>query len=728
VRLLDFGIAKLLDTADLAPEQTGTGTGLRAFTLHYAAPEQVRGEPVTTMTDVYALGVVLHELLTGSRPYALKRRTDAEWEEAIVAVDPTRPSHALLRATPVDESVRERALRRRLARTLAGDLDNIVLKALAKRPEQRYPSVEALALDIGRYRAGKPVLARPQNVGYRLRKYVSRHRWALAATLLVSLALSAAFVLVAWQARQAVREASRAQALQDFVIGLFERAGSGDNAGAPLDVRGLLDAGLRRGQRELARQPVARAELTGVVARLRLGMGDYRPALALLDQQAALVGALGGDAPPSLRLESATERGRAQLAIGAQDACIGAMSPLGTLAQREQRQLPVQVAEYWSQLGLCRRAAREPELARPLFQRALALRRDVIGDAAATVQSLADLAGLRADAGQFAQALQDDRAALRQLRANVGARHPLAVSLLRDMCLAQRSLGDTVGAERDCASALSLARELHGDSHPATVAARRALASMQVDIGRYAEAEQALRATRAWTAEHAGPGHPDVADDEDGLARIAWERGFPEDALAHLDAAQARLRDDGQSPATAELLSHKAIVLHGTGRDVEARPLLERARRIRVAAFGEAHPAVGEIDTLLGRVDAGLGADARALAELQAGDRTARAALGPDHPQVLRARLALARYLAGRGDRDALATLDALAAIRSPRELGVRRVAWLAAASAASLRCDGPAHARAQATLRVVAAEVRNALPEGSATGREIASLAAACR
>lgn len=732
VRLLDFGIAKLLDTADLAPERTGTG--LRAFTLHYAAPEQVRGEPVTTMTDVYALGVVLHELLTGSRPYAPKRGTDAAFEEEIVAGEPTRPSHALLRTGGrVDESVRERALRRRLGRTLAGDLDNIVLKALAKRPEQRYASVEALALDIARYRAGKPVLARPQNIGYRAGKYVTRHRWVLTASLLVALALTASFVLIAWQARQAVREASRAQALQDFVIGLFERAGNGGGEGR-LDVRGLLDAGLQRGERELVHQPVARAELIGVVARLRLGMGDYRPALALLQQQSALVAALGGDAPSSLRLEAATERGRAELALGAADACIAAMSPLGKLAQREQRQLPVQVADYWSQLGLCRRAAGQADVARPLFQRALALRRDVIGDAAGTVQSLSDLAGLRADAGQFAHARDDYRAALRQLRANVGARHPLAVGLLRDMCLAQRSLGDTVGAERDCGSALALARELHGDGHPATVAARRALASIEVDIGRYGEAERALRSTRAWTAAHAGPGHPDVADDEDGLARVAWERGQADEALAYLRAGRQRLRGQAGSPATAELLSHEAIVLHGTGRDAEALPRLQRARAIRVAAFGEADPRVAEIDTMLGQVDSALGNDARALAELQAGERVARTAFGPGHPMALRARLALARHQAKRGDPDALATLDALAAIRAPRELGVRRVAWLAAASAASLRCaaagaGAPAErARAQATLRVVSAEVRNALPEGSAVEREVAALSAGCR
>ena len=731
VRLLDFGIAKLLDNTELPPDQTGTG--LRAFTLHYAAPEQVRGEPITTMTDVYSLGVVLYELLTSRRPYQLKRRTDAEWEEAILAADPVRPSLAVLRADDDNDADRQdpppkaTASPRRLARMLAGDLDNIVLKALAKRPEQRYPSVEALAQDISRYRSDKPVMARPQGMRYRMGKFGFRHRWVLATTVLVALVLSSAFVMVAWQAREAVREASRAQALQDFVIGLFERAGGGDGD-APLDVRALLAAGLERGDRELMRQPTARAELMGVVARLRLGLGDYLPALELLREQSGLVQALGNEAPHSLRLESATELGRAQWLLGDQQACIEAMVPRAALAQREQRQLPVQVAEFWSQLGRCRRAAGMPDAARPLFQRALALRRDVLHDEPGSIQNLADLAGLQADSGQFAKALDGDRAALRQLRTNVGVRHPLAVTLLSEMCILQRNLGDTVGAERDCGSALELARDLHGESHPATIAARRAMAVMQVEIGRLAEAKAALDSTRAWTVAHAGAGHVDVADDDDGLARIQWERGDLEGALSTLDRAMASLRESGRSSSLlADVLSHKALVLHELHRDGEARTLLEEARGIRIRIFGTEHPRVGDTDRQLGDVDAALGEQARARAELAAAVRVTHGALGDAHALSRRAQLSLARFQAAQGDLAALTRLDALAAQRAPREIGLRKVAWLAGAAAAAQRCHGPQRRHALASLRALAAEVRNAQPEGGSTAREIAAAQAGC-
>ncbi|HVK50904.1 MAG TPA: serine/threonine-protein kinase, partial [Pseudoxanthomonas sp.] len=170
VRLLDFGIAKLLDESEPVPVHPRTE--VRAFTLHYAAPEQIRGEPVTTMTDVYSLGVVIYELLAGTKPYRLRRQSDAEWEEAILAVDPLKPSVAAQRTTGGGRSDCPNA--RRNGRRLAGDLDNIVLKALAKAPEQRYPSVEALALDLRRHLEGRPVHARPQSLGYRARKYISR--------------------------------------------------------------------------------------------------------------------------------------------------------------------------------------------------------------------------------------------------------------------------------------------------------------------------------------------------------------------------------------------------------------------------------------------------------------------------------------------------------------------------------------------------------------------------
>src|SRR5690606_25819546 len=191
VRLLDFGIAKLLEPApDGARASTRTGT--RAFTLHYAAPEQIRGEPVTTMTDVYALGVVLYELLAQARPYAPRRDSDAAWEEAILAGDVVRPSLALQRAADADSGTAGE-LRRR-ARQVAGDLDNIVLRALARQPEARYPSVEALARDVQRFLEGKPVLARGLGMGYRLRKFVARHPVPIASGGVVGLAAASALV------------------------------------------------------------------------------------------------------------------------------------------------------------------------------------------------------------------------------------------------------------------------------------------------------------------------------------------------------------------------------------------------------------------------------------------------------------------------------------------------------------------------------------------------------
>ncbi|HRO26867.1 MAG TPA: serine/threonine-protein kinase [Luteimonas sp.] len=718
VRLLDFGIAKLLDTPEHSLDHTRTG--LRAFTLHYAAPEQIRGEPVTTMTDVYSLGVVLYELLADRKPYQLKRPSDAQWEDAILHVDAQRPSQALQRDP--EGNTAELRLRRR-AREIAGDLDNIALKALSKKPEHRYPSVEALALDLQRWLDGKPVHARPQSLSYRVRKYLRRHRWALAMAASVSLVLVAALGVVAWQARQAMQESARAQAMQNFVIGLFETAG--DVApGESMDVRQLIDAGERRIDQDLALQPQARAELLGVVARLRAGLGDYAQALALLQEQASLIDNLA-DAPASLRLHAATDFGRVLRLTDDIDGCVARMQPLATLARRHEQRLPVVVSAFHSQLGRCHAAARHIEEARVLYLRSLALRHDPLKDDPGIVANLADLANLHAASGNTPRALSEMRAALALLRSSGGERNPLVIDLLRSLCSLERDSGDSDAAGRDCHQALAMALDLRGPQHHSTIDARRQLAALYVDMGRFAEAGREFRDTQAWMTARLGERHADVARGESSLAIVAWERGDFAAALHHLDAAIDTWRaQDNEAPLAAGLFN-RAMVLHSAGRDDEAEPLLHESLSLRRAAFGERHGLVGDTLRLLGEVEDALGHDGTAaLREAQA---LTREGYGARHPHTRRAEISLARHEARLGDPGAVSRLDALAELPQD-EHELSKAGWLARAYAAEARCRTPSERHlALASLQALVAQVRQAQPEGGAVPREIDALHAAC-
>ncbi len=205
-KLLDFGIAKLVDPEWADAAGVRTGTAVRPMTPAYASPEQVRGEPVTTATDVYSLGMILYRLLTGNRPYG-PTPTPAELEQAILDTAPDRPSAAVS-----EEAARQTAMTLdRLRRRLRGDLDNIVLKALRKEPERRYASVAELTADIERHRTGHPVAARADTMTYRARKFVRRNATSVAAAVVTLLALVGGLGIALWQGHEARAAATLAE-------------------------------------------------------------------------------------------------------------------------------------------------------------------------------------------------------------------------------------------------------------------------------------------------------------------------------------------------------------------------------------------------------------------------------------------------------------------------------------------------------------------------------------
>lgn len=295
VKLLDFGIAKLLRTDLSTLEMAQTRPELRPMTLDYASPEQVRGDPITTSTDVYSLGVLLYKLLTGKLPYALSARTPEAIRQAVLEMEPRRPStvilrddkHAIPQATQKMEVLRDetRAVaRKRLKKKLSGDLDMIILKALRKEPDRRYASVEQFSEDIRRYVEGLPVIARADTPGYRFTKFVRRNAAAVGAAVALAALLAGTAVFFAYREREDRRRFEETTvALERTLIQADLEAGS---AGRVEQAYQLAEAVRRahpqdaESRREAARAALKMGELAGDREKAAT---YYREALAQLD-------------------------------------------------------------------------------------------------------------------------------------------------------------------------------------------------------------------------------------------------------------------------------------------------------------------------------------------------------------------------------------------------------------------------------------------------------------
>ncbi len=270
-KLLDFGISKLLDEE---AENNLTKTNARLFSVKYAAPEQLQGKPVTTATDIYSLGVILHELLCGFPPYGTNTKSLAEMERSICEKPVSKPSTSIIQNNEITEAVEEKI---RISKQLKGDLDNIILKALEKEPERRYASVKEFSEDLERYLGNKPVLARPGGFFYTSGKFIQRNKLAVASAVAVFMVLLAGFIYhsitVTAERNAAQLEAQKFEQMSGFLIDLFDY----DDLAIPPEeatIANLLDAGVNRISEDLGDNPEVQAEIMLAIGNSYLQLGN----------------------------------------------------------------------------------------------------------------------------------------------------------------------------------------------------------------------------------------------------------------------------------------------------------------------------------------------------------------------------------------------------------------------------------------------------------------------
>ena len=691
VRLLDFGIAKLLEGGQ-AHETELTRLSGRALTLAYASPEQVSGEPIGVASDVYSLGVVLYELLTGSLPYQPARDSRGAVEEAILNADPAKPSE-----TTVDASSRK---------VLRSDLDTVVLKALKKKAEERYSTVNAFADDLERWLQGRPVVAQPDSLLYRLRKFVGRNKLAVSAAASILVAILAGAAVAVWQARVALAEKQRAEEVKEFISAIFRDADPyAASSGQVPTVLDLLKRARDKIDGSLGERPELRVELLNLVGESLLSLQENDTAEQVVGQ-ALEVGrrSLGEDDPRTLharvlmsqvhRFRGRTEEMRAEL-----DALVPALRAKAdaslelAVALKQQANLAIDVGRYED----AETAARE----------ASEMAMEVLGPSHPETTKTAMLLALSylyaKKPRESAEAAE--RAYRHALELHQGnEKHPLVIEVRAVLGRALGEAGNSERAVEELSGAVRDAAEVFGDSSMMVGFYSQNLVGHLLDLGELEAALEASDRSRAILSEHAepesytfaavrrmrgmslltarrstealsdltaaaetfakvlGPTHEATLSGRAYRALALAYAGSVGDALEELQSVVSRSRESG-SPATSVALRALGSVMRIAGEPEEALRLHEESRD----AIAEGPKAGRErilVLTEIGLDQVELGRYAEAAVGLeQSLDGLARLNRRPT-PQRADALLGLGRALLGLGRPG-----DALEAIEQADEL-----------------------------------------------------------
>jgi len=676
VKLLDFGIAKLLPEQG-ADEPSLTRTGLMPMTPGYASPEQFRGEAVTTVSDVYALGVVLYELLSGRRPYRVEGRSPSEVERVVCEQEPVRPSSAVSRAGNLDDGSGRSRLptaegvarargtdRDRLKRKLAGDLDTIVLKALRKEPDRRYASADQLAADIRRHLDGLPVTARPVTVAYRVSKFVRRHRLGVAVTAALFGILVASAVIIARQARRTALQRDRAEQVTGFLIGLFESSDPYVTGGDTLSVREALERGAERIRVELAEQPEVKATVMYAIGDIYSSLGLPREALSFHEEALALRREVFE--PDDRELAASLERvalhraeaGDFAASVPVLEEAIAAQRRVGSDGSAELAAALTRLAYGWQ-------LATEWERAEELYHEALAIyrRRDEPGDGIAA--TLGNLGWLQIAKGDLDSAEVFMREGLELRRRQLGADDPGLAFGLSSLAELLIRTGRLAAADSALLEALRILRAILEPDHPTVAALHVQRAQVAAQQGELERAEALLRDALGARAAAYGADHILVAETRNYLAGVMQRAGRYAEAeelwRAALDAYRAHYGSEHQFAAVVE--TNLAWIVHLQGRSAEADGLYAHAVPITKAVWPST-PGTASTMVDFGIVRTRSGNPAGAIPILREALAIARRARPADHDGLLRAQNALGSTLglAGgyeEGEKLLLATISA---------------------------------------------------------------------
>jgi eukaryotic-like serine/threonine-protein kinase len=580
VKLLDFGIAKLLEGDGAGGETELTRLSGRALTPDFAAPEQILGLPVTTATDVYSLGALLYLMLSGCLPYDRARLTARALEQDVLERSPP----TLVKGIGEGDRAATAAACRgttlpRLQRALAGDLDTIVSKALRLEPERRYGTVEQLAADIGRHLSGLPVTAARDTWTYRSSKFLRRHMVG-AVISAVAVLTAVAFVIAMYlQMEQTARERVRAERVSSFLVQLFDLSDPYKGRGNEITVRELLDIGARQVSTSLSDQPETRAELMGTMGRVYNRLGLYDKSIPMLEQALEQFTALHGNADTEVaamtnelgvalwsrgdlqaaqeRLESAlrkrqvqpgpdslevaetlTELARVAFDQGLHDkaeryfrASLQIYSRHGLQGTSAAAHVMHELANLYSHVGRYRESTR-------LLEDALRIDRQALGeDHPRVIMEVHSLAYDLQMQGQFAAAEPLFIQSNEKIRAVLGPEHPYTIGMLSNYARFLRRKGDLDKAEPLFRQVLDFNIRMHGPEHADVATAQVNLAILLHDAGRLAEAEALFRAAVSSYSKVLPPNHSSLTAALAGLGRVLVDRNETTAALPLLQRA-----------------------------------------------------------------------------------------------------------------------------------------------------------------------------------------------